>query len=135
MAGPISGLAPTQDTFDETLQRWRAVGITVPDLTEPVIEPRSSHTDGNVFNYCAYVPLCRSKCRSLQSFFVLSVLEVSKHTLRTARLPYYAACNSFTCWQCPSSRLGAFSFRVGFLNNYNMCKSTFVHNLHLLQFL
>ena len=44
---PIDGanlrhLAPGQHSYEETSQRWRAVGDTVFDLTDPGIEPQIS---------------------------------------------------------------------------------------------
>ena len=36
----LRGLAPKQHSSEETSQRWRAVGDTVPDLTGPGIELR-----------------------------------------------------------------------------------------------
>ena len=43
-AGP-RGLAPKQYNFEETSQRWRAVGDTVSDLADPGIEPFRAESD------------------------------------------------------------------------------------------
>ena len=44
----LRSLAPGQHSFEEMSKRWRAVGDTVSDLTDPGIEPQTSHTDSNV---------------------------------------------------------------------------------------
>ena len=43
-----SDLAPGPHSSEETLQRWRAVGDIVSDLTGPGIEPQNLLSDGNV---------------------------------------------------------------------------------------
>ena len=40
-------LAPGQHSYEETLQRWRAVGDIVSDLTGPGIEAQTSCTDSD----------------------------------------------------------------------------------------
>ena len=40
----LRGLAPGQNSSEETTQRRRAVGDTVSDLTSPEIEPQTSCT-------------------------------------------------------------------------------------------
>ena len=50
---PSRGLEPGQHSFEETSQRWRAVGYTLSDLTGPGIEPRTSHADSDVCNHYA----------------------------------------------------------------------------------
>ena len=46
LAGPISASLRPGNTapFEEKLQRWRAVGNTVSDLTGPRFEPQTSHS-------------------------------------------------------------------------------------------
>ena len=44
----VRGLAPGQNIFEETSQRWRAVDDPVSDLTDPVFEPQTSRADSNV---------------------------------------------------------------------------------------
>ena len=44
----LRGLPPGQHSSEETSQRWRAVGDTVPDLTDPGMEP-PSRIDCDVF--------------------------------------------------------------------------------------
>ena len=39
------GLASGQHSSEKTSRRWRAVGDTVPDLTDPGFEPQVSRTD------------------------------------------------------------------------------------------
>ena len=46
----LRGLAPGQHSSEATSKRWRAAGDTVPDLTEPGIEPQPSRADGDVLN-------------------------------------------------------------------------------------
>ena len=41
----LRGLAPGLHSSEETSQRWRAVGDTVPFLTGPGIEPQTSRTE------------------------------------------------------------------------------------------
>ena len=41
----LRGLSPGQHSFEETLQRWRAVGDIVSDLTRRGIEPYTTRTD------------------------------------------------------------------------------------------
>ena len=48
----LCGLAPGQHSFEETSQRWRAVGDTVPDLTGLRIEILTSRTEKDIFNHC-----------------------------------------------------------------------------------
>ena len=41
----LHDLAPGQHSSEETSQRWRAVGGTVHDLTDPRFDPRTFLTD------------------------------------------------------------------------------------------
>ena len=43
----LRGLAPGQHSSEETSQRWRVVGDTVSDLTDPGFEPGTSRIDRN----------------------------------------------------------------------------------------
>ena len=45
------GLSSGQHSSEKTSQRWRVIGDTVLDLTRPGIEPLTSRTDSDVFNY------------------------------------------------------------------------------------
>ena len=44
----LRGLAPGRRSFKETLQRWRAVGDTGSDSTDPGFESKTSCTESNV---------------------------------------------------------------------------------------
>ena len=44
------GSAPGQHCSEETSQRWRTVGDTASDLTDPVFKPHTSRTDRNVLS-------------------------------------------------------------------------------------
>ena len=44
----LRGLAPGQHCFEETSQRWRGVGSTLSDLTDPGIEPQIFRSHSNV---------------------------------------------------------------------------------------
>ena len=46
----LRGLAPGQHSSEGTSQRWRAVGDTVSDLTNPRFEPKTSPAGRDVFN-------------------------------------------------------------------------------------
>ena len=46
-----------QHSSEETTQRWRAVGDTVPNMTGPAIKLRTSRTDSHVFNHYANGPV------------------------------------------------------------------------------
>ena len=45
-------LAPRQHSFEETLQRWRAVGGTVSDFTGPGLELQTFRADSDTFIRC-----------------------------------------------------------------------------------
>ena len=44
----LRGLAPGQDSFEETSQPWRADGDPVPDFTDLGFETQTYRTDNNV---------------------------------------------------------------------------------------
>ena len=47
----LRGIAPGEHSCsEETSQRWRAVGDTVPDLSGPGIEPQTFRADSDVRN-------------------------------------------------------------------------------------
>ena len=50
-------LAPGQHSFEETLQPRRAISYPVFDLTGPVIEAQTSHSDSNVLNHWTNQPV------------------------------------------------------------------------------
>ena len=49
-------LAPGLLNSEETLQRWRAIGNTLSNLTRSIIELQTSRTDEEVFNHYASMP-------------------------------------------------------------------------------
>ena len=51
--GLATPLAPRRHSFEDTSQRWRAVGYTVLDLTGLEIEPQAFRIDSVIFNNCA----------------------------------------------------------------------------------
>ena len=58
----LRGLSPGQRNFDQTSQRWRAVGDNASDLTDPEIEPMTSRANSDVINQYANRPAhCCSK--------------------------------------------------------------------------
>ena len=53
----LRDLAPGQHSSEETLQRWRAVGDTVSNLTNQGFKPQTSRTDSNVLKTIAHRPV------------------------------------------------------------------------------
>ena len=53
----LRSLAPGQHSFEETSQRWRAVGDTVSNLIDPGIEPTTSRADSDVFHHFAAISM------------------------------------------------------------------------------
>ena len=51
------GLWHGQHSYEETLQRWRAVSGTVSNLTGTGIETQTSHTVSDVFDHNANQPI------------------------------------------------------------------------------
>ena len=79
----LRGLAPGQHSSEETSQRWRAVGDTVSDLTDPGIEPQISHTDSNVLVSELQPLFPLSKTDRLRSIFCYEI--GSKMCVRSGR--------------------------------------------------
>ena len=80
----LRGLAPGQHSSEKTSQRWRAVGDTVPNLTDPGIELQIFRTHSNLMGNGVYSYLTHT----LQSFRPL-LLPVLVGSLDEIKYRYY----------------------------------------------
>ena len=63
------GLAPEQHSYEETSQRWPVVCNTVSGLTNPEIEPQTSHTDSDKLNNWPNRPVISDERYEISSFY------------------------------------------------------------------